>query len=120
MNKATNKATVLKKNKNGTYKYCVDWGVCKDNLTDNDLYQGPAFISINGSLQRTIEYAGKKGNEIKFIYSEYKDGMARDAFTREFQIDLADGSVAAYKGAVFEIVDVNNAIITYKVIRHMK
>ena len=61
-----------------------------------------------------------KGSIIKFIYSEFKDEMARDAFTREFEIDLNDGNTVAYKGCVFEIIKVDNATITYKVIRHFE
>jgi len=71
-------------------------------------------------MQRVIEYAGKKGSIIKFIYSEFIDNMARDAFTREFEVDLNDGNIVAYKGAVFEIIEANNATITYKVVKHFK
>ena len=46
--------------------------------------------------------------------------MARDAFMREFEIDLNDGNTVAYKGCVFEIIEVNNATIKYKVIRHFQ
>ena len=46
--------------------------------------------------------------------------MVRDAFTREFEIDLNDGTTVAYKGAIFEIIEANNATIKYKVIRHFE
>jgi len=49
-----------------------------------------------------------------------KPVMARDAFMREFEIDLNDGNIVAYKGTVFEIIEANNATITYKVVRHFK
>lgn len=108
----------LTSKENGTYKICIsDWGfnaACKDDLTESDFYNGPAFVSVKGGLQRTIEYAGKSGNHVNFIYSEFKDGMARGAFTRDFGVDLSEGNVAAYKGAVFEIIEANNAQITYK------
>ena len=44
--------------------------------------------------------------------------MARDSFTREFEIDLEDGNTVAYKGCIFEIVKVDNATIKYKVLKH--
>lgn len=75
-------------------------------------------IQVATSLQRTIEYAGIDGDLVKFIYSEFKEGLARDAFTREFSIDLTKGNVAAFKGAVFEIIEATNATIKYKVIRN--
>ena len=71
-------------------------------------------------MQRVIEYAGKKGTIVKFIYSEFKDNMIRNAFTREFEVDLNDGMTVAYKGTVFEVLKVDNASITYKVIRHFQ
>lgn len=112
----------FKQNKDGKYEVCLSrWGfsaVCEKDLTNSDVTIGPAFISQPSSLQRTIEYAGKHGSQVKFIYSEFKGGLARDAFTREFEVDLNEGSVAAYKGAVFEIIDVNNAEITYQIKRH--
>ena len=46
--------------------------------------------------------------------------MARDSFMREFEVDLNDGNIVAYKGTVFEIIEANNATITYKVVRHFK
>ena len=78
------------------------------------------FLFSENSLQQTLEYVGKNGEIIKFIYSEFKDGMARDAFTREFSIDLNEGNVGAYKGAIFEIIEATNSNITYKVIRHFQ
>ena len=75
-------------------------------------------VEVASSLQRSIEYAGIQGNLVKFIYSEFKGGMARDAFTREFTIDLTGGNVGAYKGAVFEVIKATNSTITYKVVRN--
>jgi|TARA_B110000211_G_C13846274_1_gene450171 hypothetical protein len=46
--------------------------------------------------------------------------MARDAFTREFNVDLNDGKVAGFKGAVFEVISADNVQIEYKVIRHFQ
>lgn len=112
----------VKENKNGTFKVCVsDIGfskACKKNATSDELQMNPAFISVDGSLQKTIEYIGVSDGVAKFIYSEFIDGLARDAFTRKFEVNLDQGKTAAWKGAVFEIIDVNNASITFKVIRH--
>mgnify|MGYP006095050667 CR=1 FL=1 len=78
------------------------------------------FLHSDNSFQQTIEYVGKSGATLKFIYSEFIYGFARDAFTREFTIDLNEGNIGAYKGAVFEIIDASNSSITYKVQRHFK
>ena len=95
-------------------------GACKKDLTEKDITVGPAFISVENSLQRTIEYAGKSGSQLKFFYSEFQQGMARDAFNREFEIDISEGNTIAYKGAVLEIIEATNSTITYKVVRHFQ
>ena len=114
----------LKGKKEGKYKIClVLAGLnahCVKKLSSDDYKFETVFVFEKDSLQRVIEYAGKKGTIIKFIYSEFKDNMARDAFTREFEIDLNEGTTVAYKGAIFEIIEANNATIKYKVIRHFE
>ena len=114
----------FKGKKEGKYKLCLVFGglnsYCKKKLSTKDVYYKTIFTSQQDSFQRVIEYAGKKGSIVKFIYSEFKDEMARDAFTREFEIDLNDGMTVAYKGSVFEIIEANNATITYRVVRHFK
>ena len=104
-------------------QFCWHFGPfkkCTDYLSSSDLKVGYGFVSYEGVKQQTIEYAGKNGNVVKFIYTEFVDDMIRDAFTREFQIDLEEGPVAAYKGMVFEVSEASNAQITYKVIRHFR
>ena len=76
------------------------------------------YVVNSDSLQRVVEYAGKSGSVLRFLYSEFADGNSRQAFNREFQVDLNDGDLGAYKGAVFKIIEANNATITYKIIRH--
>lgn len=93
------------------------WNLSKEEF-NNSFEETSKVIEVEAGMQRTIEYAGINGNLVKFIYSEFKDGVARDAFTREFTIDLSGDSVAAYKGAVFEVLKATNSTIEYKVIRN--
>jgi len=115
--------TVKHNKKKDTYTVCIKPGgfaslACKKDAQKSDLNEGYGFISVESSMQRTIEYVGSYNGVVKFIYSEFKEGMARDAFTREFEINLEEGNIAAWKGAVFEIIEANNAQISYKIIRH--
>ena len=87
-----------------------------DEVELNDRY----FIYTINSFQQTIEYAGRDENILKFTYSEFTDGFAKQAFTREFQIDYAKGDVAAYKGAIIKIHDATNVNIVYEVIRNFQ
>ena len=91
------------------------------NINKNDIeINGRYFLYQPNSFQQTIEYAGKSGNQLKFIYSEFNHGLARDAFTREFQVDLNEGNVLAFKGALIEIESATNINIRYKVIRNFR
>ena len=85
-----------------------------------NIYHQTWFLHTENSFQQTIEYAGKSGSTLKFIYSEFIHGFARDAFTREFTIDTDEGNIGAYKGAVFEVIEATNSSIKFKVIRHFK
>jgi len=111
----------------------------KRDITESDLNIGPAFIVEPATFQKHIEYNGKSGSILRFVYREFSDdgvlvrkhigGISqrtrdqpriRPAFTTEFQIDLDEGNVGAYKGAVFEIHEATNATIKYSVIRHFQ
>jgi len=110
------------KGRKGKYKLCqIEAGFaggCIKKLSEDAVESGETFIYTEKSFQQSVEYAGKSGNILKFNYSEYSDGFARQAFTREFQIDLSEGSIAAYKGAIIEILEATNVQIKYKVIRN--
>ena len=65
-----------------------------------------------------IEYSGRKGSALTFIYSEFDENMAKDAFTREVTVDLNEGNMGGFKGAVFEVLEATNFEIAYKIKRH--
>tara|TARA_Y100000996_G_C22524339_1_gene643780 strand:+ start:837 stop:1532 length:696 start_codon:yes stop_codon:yes gene_type:complete len=92
----------------------------KDLNKDDIEINGRYFLYQPNSFQQTIEYAGKSGNILKFVYSEFNYGFARDAFNREFQVDLNEGNVLAFKGALIEIESATNINIRYKVIRNFQ
>ena len=92
--------------------------LCVKNLPKDAVEFGETFIYRPNSFQQAIEYAGKSGNNLKFVYSEFADGFSKQSFTREFQVDLTEGNVAAYKGAIIEIIEATNVTIKYKVIRN--
>ncbi|MDG2471763.1 MAG: hypothetical protein P8M71_01435 [Pseudomonadales bacterium] len=106
----------------GKFKMCqVAMGIkseCIKNLNENDIQAGETFIYSLNSFQQTIEYSGKKKDILKFTYSEYTDGFAREAFSRDFQVDLSEGNIAAFKGAIIEIINADNIKIVFKVIRN--
>lgn len=99
-------------------KVVVGTSYCVKKLPEDAVLENVTFIYSNNTFQQSLEYAGRSGDILKFNYSEFTGGFAREAFSREFQVDLADGNVAAYKGAIIEIIDASNLKINYKVIRN--
>jgi len=89
------------------------------------------LIEDRDSLQQKIEYLGKEGDILRFAYSEtqsmsVKDptsgwvsaDMARDAFTREFVLDLSEDNIVGFKGALIEVEKATSSRIVYKIIRN--
>ena len=113
----------LKEGRKST-KVCLHGMHCFKKVSNDTFatqFEQANFLVIDvDSLQQSIEYSGKSGHILTFTYSEYKDTMARDAYTREFKVDLDDGTVGGFKGAVFEVVSADNVQIEYKVIRHFQ
>lgn len=93
-------------------------GMCVKKLPANAVDFGETFIYRPNSFQQVIEYAGMSENNLKFAYSEFTGGFLNQSYTREFQVDLAEGNVAAYKGAIIEIIEATNIQIKYRVIRN--
>jgi len=105
-----------------TVKYC-QMGLCAGKVKfDKSMIEvsDKTFVYAPNSFQQSIEYAGKSGNKLNFTYTEFKSGMSRDAFTRNFQIDLDEGDVAAFKGAIIKIHSATNISIVYEVLRNFQ
>lgn len=71
----------------------------------------------SGSFKKELIYNGVSKKSISLSYREFKDEMARPAFTQELKYDLNDGDVIGFKGARFQITKASNTIIKYKVIK---
>tara|TARA_B100000575_G_C23110674_1_gene641562 strand:- start:70 stop:738 length:669 start_codon:yes stop_codon:yes gene_type:complete len=110
------------KGNNITLKYCA-MGLCaaKQKFTSSEITVSDRFFSISpNTFQQSIEYAGKTGSKLNFTYTEFQKGYARDAFTRNFEIDLDEGDVAAFKGAIIKIHSATNVSIIYEVMRNFQ
>lgn len=61
-------------------------------------------------------FNGKVGNNLKFIYREYINDMARPAFNQDLQYDLEESTTVGFKGLRLEVLDASNTSITYKLL----
>ncbi len=86
----------------------------------NEYTLNKQWVLEESSFQQTIEYMGKSNDQLYFTYSETQGNMARPSFTRDFQVNMAEGSTLNYKGAVVDIMKASNEAVTYKVLRPFK
>ena len=110
---------ILERDK-GLFNFCFELTKCIKGVPESDFDIIPWFFYENKHFQQTIEYSGRSGDTLKFTYSEFSDGYARQAFTREFEVDISQDNVVAFKGAVIEIESATNSSITYKVVRNFQ
>ncbi|MFO1263634.1 MAG: hypothetical protein U1E84_09915 [Rhodoferax sp.] len=71
------------------------------------------------SFKRELVYGGVFQNVLTLSYREFKDDIARPAFTQELKYDLSQEKVIGYKGARFEVINATNTGLTYKVLKHL-
>jgi len=82
----------------------------KFDITPCTVIDGPSF-------KRELVYAGVSKGSVSISYREYKDGVARPAFTQDLTYDLADGNEIGYRGARFQIRSANNLGLEYVVLK---
>jgi hypothetical protein len=75
----------------------------------------PKDIDTTGSFMYQLLYQGYAQGVLKFSYREYKDDMARPAFTQDLTYEYKPGesSIIGFKGLRMRVIDANNTKITY-------
>jgi len=68
------------------------------------------------SFQQTLLYNGKIGTRITLGYREFRNNLARPAFSNNVDYDLVESTVIGYKEVRLEIIKATNTEITYKVL----
>ncbi|WP_245952283.1 hypothetical protein [Moraxella bovis] len=103
-----------------------DNAICATSMTGgasvcrNDLqFEKKNWISAGSSnFQQTLLYNGKVGNKINIAYREFSSDLARPAFNNDVEYDLSESNQIGYKGALLEVIEANNQMIKYKVIKN--
>ena len=63
-------------------------------------------------------YNGRVGDDVKFVYREYSNDMARSAFSQQAQYDLNLSNIIAFKSAKLKIIEATNEFVVYEVLSH--
>lgn len=71
------------------------------------------------SFKYTALYQGKTGDSIKISFREFKNDMARPAFTQDidYQINESGETVIGFKGLRIQVLEATNIELTYKVLK---
>lgn len=81
-----------------------------------------SFIDNNceGCFKQEFVFNGRVNNNLKFMYREYVNDMARPAFHQELQYDLNESNIIGFKGLRIEVIKATNINIEYKVLSSFK
>lgn len=69
-------------------------------------------------FRRTLIYSGRVGDKLRIAYREFRNNIARGAYSNDVEYDLSEGNIIGYAGAQLEIIEATNSQIRYKVITH--
>jgi len=69
------------------------------------------------SFKQEFLYSGKEDNTILFSYREFKNDLARPAFTQNVRYDLSESKTIAFKGLRLRIIEATNSSLTYKILQ---
>lgn len=70
------------------------------------------------AFEQQLIYNGRVDNNLRFVYREFNNEMARSAFTQEVQYDLQESNIIGFKNVRIEVIEATNSSITYKVGQH--
>lgn len=94
----------------------IDWGTFNEGE--------PSYIEQtlqerhSSSFRQQLIYNGRVDNNVRFIYREFSNDMARGSFTQEIQYDFSESKTIGFKGVRIEIINASNTQIEYKVQSH--
>jgi hypothetical protein len=68
---------------------------------------------VQDELKQVLIYNGISGGQIKFIYKEFINDLARPAFDQEVSYDFTPDETIGFKNARFRVIEANSTTITY-------
>ena len=69
-------------------------------------------------FRQELLYNGKSGDMIKVLYREFRNDMARPAFSQELTYDLSESDIIGFQGVRIRVLKTSNVEITYSVLQH--
>lgn len=66
-----------------------------------------------------LTYTGKAGGQIKFVYREFNNGLARAAFTQEISLDYVPEKIYSYKNARFLLHEASISAVEFTLLQSL-
>ena len=81
------------------------------------LISDSTYVDVKSpSFKQELVYNGGADDVIRFMYREFKNDMARPAFTQNLVYDLKQGNRVVFRSVELEVVDANNTEIRYRLL----
>lgn len=91
------------------------------NLKENIEYEKTTYNELdNNYYKQEFIYNGKVGNGIKFVYREFANNQAQNAYKQELQYDLSESNIIGFKGLRIEVITATNTQIDYRILKNFK
>jgi len=104
-----------------TLKICRNEEFFKDDeFKQSQPIKGEYALVDVENFQRSLIYTGKSKDVIYISYREFKNDMARPAFTQDLTFDTSDDKIFGIKGARIELFEATNSYIKYKLLSRFK
>ncbi len=75
--------------------------------------RGKVIFKDRPFFKQELIYNGRSGNNIKFLYREFRDDYMRAVFTQDIQYDLSESRTVGFKGVRLDIIKATNSQIEY-------
>ena len=100
----------------GTYSFKHQCG--SRQILNSPVYKTKADKRDSYSFTQELIYNGRVDDDVKFVYREYSNQMARSAFSQQAQYDLNVSNIIAFKSAKLKIIEATNEFVVYEVLSH--
>jgi hypothetical protein len=70
-------------------------------------------VYLKGSFKQELIYNGQSKDTIKLLYREFKEDLARPAFSQELTYDLSEGNIIGFRGMKIEVLEATNSNIQF-------
>lgn len=77
-------------------------------------------VKSSSSFRQQLIYNGRVDNNLRFIYREFSNDLARGSFTQQMQYDFSESNIIGFKGVRVEVIKASNTQIEYKVLSHFR